>query len=214
MAVTRNAVGYVTLLAASVVLAGCSSSGTHTGQHSPTTPAPTASASSAPPAAPMSPDPSPSVPASAGAQGLPSCGTGQLTITVGGGSGGAAGSTITAVNFTNHSSTSCVLNGFPGVSFVTGPTGHQVGPAARRTGAAAPITLKPGGLAHAALRIVSYQNYDAGTCRPTPTAGFRIYPPNQTEAAFVSYRRTACANTDPADGLLEVQAAKSGPPSD
>jgi hypothetical protein len=112
------------------------------------------------------------------------------------GGGGAAGHTGVRIEFTNTSSQSCSMHGFPGVSFVGDNNGTQIGaPAQRESGAPeATVDLAPGRTAYAALLIANAQNYDAATCQPTPVDGFRVYPPNSTTALFVRDARwTGCA---------------------
>jgi hypothetical protein len=114
------------------------------------------------------------------------------------GGGGAAGHTDVRIEFTNTSSQSCSMHGFPGVSFVGDNNGTQIGaPAQRESGAPeSTVDLAPGGTAYAALLIANAQNYDAATCQPTPVDGFRVYPPNSTTALFVRDARwTGCAAT-------------------
>ena len=116
-------------------------------------PAPVSSAvPSAPPStgatAPQTPPSSPSVPA---------CSTADLSGTVNTSQGGAAaGSTYYPLNLTNTSKTSCYLFGYPGVSFVTGPSGSQIGEPASRNPAVAPrtVVLNPGGTAHVTVQVV------------------------------------------------------------
>lgn len=139
------------------------------------------------------------------------CTTTELLITLGGG-GGAAGSRLTAVNFLNRSQVPCVLQGFPGVSFVSGPTQRQVGRAAERSGSATPVVVQPHERAHATLRIVSYQVFDPGLCQPAATSGFLIYPPDQHDPVLVNAPGMACASTQPRAGQLQVESVQEGPP--
>jgi hypothetical protein len=101
--------------------------------------------------------------------------------------------------FTNKTATSCVMAGFPGVSVVSAVNqGQQVGAAADRQGPTGPqVTLAPSQSAAAPLSWV-----DGGTLcdQPVPVAGFRVYPPNETESMFVALDQskgqfTACTNT-------------------
>lgn len=117
---------------------------------------------------------------------------------------GAAGSVYYTLRFTNHGTTSCVLQGWPGVSFVSSPTGPQVGAPARRIPGSSPaLTLAPGSSAGAALQITEPTNYGTG-CRVTAVSGLRVYPPNQTVSLYVAHSDHACANT--ADVTLHVGA--------
>ncbi len=62
---------------------------------------------------------------------------------------GAMGSWYTPLVFTNTGSTTCTLDGHPGVSFVDA-TGTQIGPSAERTDATTPtVAFAPGEQANA-----------------------------------------------------------------
>lgn len=117
---------------------------------------------------------------------------------------GAAGSIYYTLRFTNQGSTSCVLQGWPGVSFVSSSTGPQVGAAATRIPGSDPaLTLAPGASAGAALQITEAGNYGT-SCRATAVSGLRVYPPNQTASLYVAHSDHACANTT--DVTLHVGA--------
>jgi hypothetical protein len=95
------------------------------------------------------------------------------------------------------------MQGYPGVSFVTGSAGQQLGaPARRETGPAPIVTLNPGQSATATLGIVEAGNYGA-SCEITSVVGLRVYPPNNTAAMYVPHADQGCANT--ADVTLNVQ---------
>ncbi|MGH3840316.1 MAG: DUF4232 domain-containing protein [Pseudonocardiaceae bacterium] len=99
-----------------------------------------------------------------------------------------------ALVFTNKGSRSCELQGFPGVSYVTGDDGHQVGPAAERSGDRGELVhIVPGATAAAQLQLVNVGNYDAAVCNPMPVRGLRVYPPGETAAIFVPLGGTGCA---------------------
>lgn len=164
--------------------------------------------------APTTASPSPVVGAAAGSDAgttgatlvPPNCPTGQLTLRLGDG-GGAAGSLVRPLVFTNAGSSTCRLRGFPGVSFVAGDDGHQVGPAAVEDGPrAGQVDLAPGQSAHVEMRIANHLNYDDATCAPTAVRGFRVYPPGDTAAAYVPAPDTACANV----ALLHVETMEPG----
>lgn len=139
------------------------------------------------------------------------CATGDLSAQVTTGSG-AAGNIIKEVVFTNTGSTSCTLYGYPGVSYVTGASGHQVGAAAVRTTAGVterPVLLPAGAEAVAKLQEADRAGgFDPSTCNLTSYAGFRIYPPGQRGALFVSQPGQACANTG--DKTLHVEPVTPG----
>ncbi|MBC2639144.1 MULTISPECIES: DUF4232 domain-containing protein [unclassified Rhodococcus (in: high G+C Gram-positive bacteria)] len=123
------------------------------------------------------------------------CLIGELQVTLGE-SSGAAGSQEIPIVFTNTGSRTCVLHGYPGVSYLAAPDGPQVGAAAARDGGAEnPVTVAPGARATAAVRATVVQNYPAETCGPTAVAGFRVYPPNDTGSVFLPYPTTGCAQT-------------------
>jgi hypothetical protein len=154
---------------------------------SPTTSAPASPATSATSAAPS---------ASSGPAGT-RCAIGSLKITYANDQGGGgAGSVQGALSFRNTGSTACTLAGFPGVSFVSGAKGTQVGQAATRTdGAVKTRTLAPGKSVKAALRRTQPGNYGED-CGQTRVDGFRVYPPDATESAFVAFRTTGCRSAD------------------
>ncbi|QYB05771.1 DUF4232 domain-containing protein [Rhodococcus sp. USK10] len=123
------------------------------------------------------------------------CPIGELQVTLGEPSG-AAGSQEIPLVFTNTGTRDCILHGYPGVSYVAAPDGPQVGAAAERDGGTeTPVTVAPGARATAAVRATVVQNYPADTCGPTPVAGFRVYPPNDTGSVFLPYPTTGCSQS-------------------
>jgi hypothetical protein len=105
---------------------------------------------------------------------------------------GAAGSVYRTLVLTNASDQECVVDGYPGVSFVDA-SGTQVGAAADRDGSASvPVTLAPGGSVTTTLRQTNAQNYGAG-CGITPAAGLRIYPPGATDSLVLPQEIPACS---------------------
>ncbi|ORL10428.1 DUF4232 domain-containing protein [Prescottella equi] len=135
------------------------------------------------------------------------CAVSELRLALGQGQG-AAGSTELPLVFTNVGGRTCALDGFPGVSYVQGGAdGAQVGAAATRSGeSAGAVTLAPDATATAMVRAVEVQNYPADTCAPTPVAGLRVYPPNDTGSIFVPYATTGCSKTGDGLNQLSVQA--------
>jgi len=131
------------------------------------------------------------------------CTVGDLRIRFANDRGGAgAGNVEGALTFTNAGSTACTLSGFPGVSFVGGGDGTQVGAAATRTDdAVRSRTLAPGKAVTAALRRTQPGNY-GDDCHRTLVDGFRVYPPDSTDSAFVAFKTTGCKST--AALLLQV----------
>ena len=175
-----------------------------------------ASGSSASPASPAesphavaSPTPSGAGSTSGGAAGLAGCATGDLKVTTGNPEG-AAGSTYLSIRFTNTSSASCTLYGYPGVSLAAGSPTAQVGAAADRqvTAPASVVTLEPGQTGSALLRIVQALNYPTATCSPTATAYLRIYPPNETQSVLLPFKAMGC--TSDSVKLLTIAAVRIG----
>ena len=135
------------------------------------------------------------------------CAVSSLAGRIEAGSGGAAGSVIVHLVLENTGSTTCTVQGWPGVSFVGGGTGKQIGAAATQEKSAPhpTVTLAPGKTAVAPLKIVRAENYSAGDCSPETPDGFRVYPPGSKQSLFVKdtdYQ--ACASADAS--LLSVQA--------
>lgn len=192
--VTRHALGMTLMLGTALLAAACSSS-TTTGTSADSTPSSTPAASSAPAATPGSsqPTPQPSTTASAGVAGCASPGLKVKVDTAQGGA--AAGSTYVPIDFTNTTSSACTMFGFPGVSFVSGVPGSQIGrPASRnRAASATTVTLAPGGVAHATLQVAEAGNYDPSVCKPVTAHWLRVYPPNQFGAIYTKYTAQVCS---------------------
>jgi hypothetical protein len=89
--------------------------------------------------------------------------------------GGAAGSAYYRIEFTNLSTTTCSLSGFPKVSAVD-LKGRRIGAfaGAEPGKKAVQVTLAPGQVASAQLRIVDALNFPADKCKATTAAGLRI----------------------------------------
>jgi hypothetical protein len=138
------------------------------------------------------------------------CKVADLTLSLGGGDS-AAGTTYRSLRFTNSGNRTCTIQGFPGVSYVTGDEGRQVGPSAKRDGSkGAPITLRPGDVAHSDIGFVQVRNYDPAVCKPTEVRGLRIYPPHEYDSMFVPNPGTGCAGTPPGNQLV-VKTMEPGP---
>ncbi len=194
---TRNPLGpwaksaplAATLLAGGVLAAGCSSS------------SPAASGSSATPAASSSTTAPASSPTSAAAAGSPGSGTSSgtaactsahLQASIGGGAGAGMSQDHTGLQLRNTGPAACTLDGYPGVSWVAGAEGQQVGAAATRQAdnsgsAEKTVTLTPGAVASAPLDIVEGDGgLPASQCKPVPVRGLRVYPPGERAALFIS----------------------------
>ncbi|MFI5593909.1 DUF4232 domain-containing protein [Amycolatopsis sp. NPDC051758] len=118
----------------------------------------------------------------------------------------AAGSVYRMLMITNIRAEPCTIQGFPGVSYVVGDDGHQVGEAAYRQGTKGDVVrLNTGQTAGADIQFVNVHNYDAAACRPTPVRGLRIYLPQETASNFVPMDGTGCASTDIPGNQLSVR---------
>ena len=189
-------------------MTGCQSAGQGAADN-PEVPSIETSTATQPPTSSLPPAP---VPPASNAAGTPApepnatasgeCKVADLTLSLGGGDT-AAGTTYRSLRFTNSGARTCTIQGFPGVSYVTGNDGRQVGPAAKRDGSkGAPITLKPGEVAHADIGFVQVRTYDPAVCQPTEVRGLRIYPPHEYDSMFVENAGTGCAGTPPGNQLV------------
>jgi hypothetical protein len=148
-------------------------------------------------------------PPTAAAAGDSECKVADLSLKFGGGDA-AAGTTYRALVFTNKGTRTCTMQGFPGVSFVAGDDGHQVGPAAFRDGTKGPaVTLAPGASSFVDIGFVQVGNYDANVCKPTEVRGLRVYPPHDYDSMFLANPGTGCAGTPPGNQLT-VDTVKAG----
>ncbi len=177
-------------LAAAVCLlaAGCGSSSSTAGSRSTVTV--TATPTTSPATSSPAPVPTSSAPAAPG-----QCATASLKVAVGSGSG-TAGSVDYPLNFTNTSSATCTLYGYPGVSFVTS-SGTQIGaPASKnRTTKKATVTVAPGAVAHATLQIAEAGNYPASRCgHIVNVSSLKVFPPNQYTAVIIPITTQACSS--------------------
>jgi len=196
----RRGIAVSSLVAAAALAAGCGSSG---GQ----------SASSAPPSSAPATSQSPSVtvssPAAGGsaaaapngkstsASGLAACDTANLSVSLKTNTGGgAAGSTYIPIEFTNTSGAACALYGYPGVSFVTGQNGSQIGAPAKRSRsfASVTVTVASHATAHAWLQVAEAGNYPASSCHAVSAHFLKVYPPGNTAPAYVSYSDQTCSS--------------------
>ena len=108
---------------------------------------------------------------------------------------GAAGSVYQVLDFTNISNVTCTLYGYPGVSLAGGQPVAQVGLAASEDPKTPRklVTLAPGQVANALLRIVDALNFPASKCGPVKTQWIQVYPPNQTTPIYLAYKTTGCS---------------------
>jgi hypothetical protein len=121
---------------------------------------------------------------------------------------GTAGTIYQVIILTNTSNATCTLYGYPGVSFVTGVGGSQVGkPAAKNPAVAkALVTLAPGARANMLLAV-----HDAGAianCQITTVDWLRIYAPGDYGSIYVQYNTQACAHAS--QPIMSVTAVRAG----
>jgi hypothetical protein len=202
----RLTIALLTAAPLAVLLAGCSSGGGgSTAAPTPSAPPATTAAPEATASAGDAPTTAPATADGGGTAASSRCHTSDLKVTVAADEGGgAAGTSYEALVFTNASKRTCTLYGYPGVSYVAGDQGTQINdPFQRQTATKKPtVSLKPGAAAHASIGIPNYQNYPAATCKPTAVRGFRVYPPDETAAVFVSQSMKACSVKGNGIGLV------------
>jgi hypothetical protein len=123
---------------------------------------------------------------------------------------GAAGTLYTDVVLTNTSATSCTLYGYPGVSFVTGPGGSQIGAPANRNPVSPTtlVTLAPGGQANMLIALTDVGVYPASQCQPTTVSWLRVFPPDDYDSLYVQYATQTCALTNKV--VMTVTAVRAG----
>ncbi len=202
-ATSRRMLAGAALTCAAALAAGCGSSGSPAA-------APTKTITvSATPAAPASTAATGTASPTAGA--APPCPTRSLGLKLGLAQG-AAGSTYQVIDFTNISSTTCTLYGYPGVSLAGGKPVTQIGLAAAESHATARklITLAPAAVANAVLQIAHAVNFPAAKCHPANADYLQIYPPNQTTPAYLHYSAQTCAKPVRVLTISVVQAGPGG----
>jgi len=183
---TRPAIAAAALASVAVLAAAC-------GRSAPSaTPTKTVTVTASPQAPASSPGTATGTPAAPG--GPAPCPTSSLGLKPGV-SQGAAGSVYQVLDFTNISNATCTLYGYPGVSLAGGQPVTQVGLAAGEdpTTPRKLVTLAPGQVANALLRIVDALNFPASRCGPAKTQWLQVYPPNQTTPIYLAYKTTACS---------------------
>ncbi|MEU9304849.1 DUF4232 domain-containing protein [Streptomyces sp. NPDC048269] len=130
----------------------------------------------------------------------PTCHVADLHLAIGE-PDGAAGSLYYPIQFTNTSTHTCALRGFPGVSVVD-VKHRQIGTSATRTGEpVGTVSVQPGKSVTATLRTNS-PGVAAG-CRPTSTY-VNVFPPNSYQAVQIPYHLRVCGAFE----ISPVQAAE------
>jgi Domain of unknown function (DUF4232) len=185
--------GALGMLSASVLLAGCGGAPIPTSPSESAAPASAASASSAPASPASAPTTVATTPELAGG----ACRTSQLAVARVDQGGSGMMKSDNSLRFTNVSSTSCTLHGFPTVTAVGDNGLTLTQPAATDGHVTSPVTLPPRGTAVAPMLITQTAAYDPGQCTPVPAKGLRIYPPGQNIALFLAEDLTVCAQGGP-----------------
>jgi Protein of unknown function (DUF4232) len=208
----RRGLAAVGLAAAAATAAGCGSSGGTTASQSPPPSSAASSGGGASSAAPGSSTPA-TAPSSrsSGASGPALCNTSALSVGLASDQGGgAAGSTYVPINFTNTSGAACTMYGYPGVSFVTGPAGSQIGAPAKRAPnvPSVSVTVPAHATAHAWLQVVQAGNYPAATCHPVTAHWLKVYPPGNTAASYIGHSFPACSSAKVT--ILSVMPVRTG----
>ena len=156
-----------------------------------------AASSSGSPKMSSSPSSAPSATQSKGASAASNqCPASALHVTVNRAQGGgAAGTDYVALDFTNVSAHTCVLFGFPGVSWVTGHPGSQLGDAASRVTSYSSVNvpLAHAAVAHAWLGIADAGNFPPATCHQVTAHWLRVYPPDQYSSLYVPFSAQVCS---------------------
>jgi hypothetical protein len=92
----------------------------------------------------------------------------------------------------------CTLYGYPGISFVAGIGGKQIGAAAGRSPASKRlVVLAPGGKAHALLDLLDVLNFPPSVCAASSAHWLKVYPPNQFSAGYVRWTAKVCSQPKP-----------------
>jgi uncharacterized protein DUF4232 len=119
---------------------------------------------------------------------------------------GAAGTIYQVIALTNTSNATCTLYGYPGVSFVTGAGGAQVGLPASKDPVVAKtlVTLAPG--AQAAFLLGVHEAGAYPTCKIINVGWLRIYPPGDYGSINLQEKNQACANLS----IMTVSPVRAG----
>jgi len=139
---------------------------------------------------------------------IPQCRASQLGVWVATARGsGTAGSVYYPLEFTNLSTSTCYMFGYPGVSATTS-TGTQLGAAAGRDSSVKPsiVNIGPGATAHSELQYVTAQV--TPSCKPQPGYQLKVYPPDQKYSTTAAYDFPSCSTSSPV--YLNVQVLQRG----
>ncbi|HWC84375.1 MAG TPA: DUF4232 domain-containing protein [Pseudonocardiaceae bacterium] len=144
----------------------------------------------------------------AGVGPLAVCAAGDLTLSFGT-LQNAVGYGYQEIVFTNTGPHSCVMAGFPTVSYAV-DNGSQVGTTATKDGAeGGAVVLHHGGVAAAMVVIADPGMFPTDLCQPTAVDGLRVIPPGAVAAMYLARPGLACGITPPSP-QLRVQTVRSG----
>lgn len=117
--------------------------------------------------------------------------------------------TYQVIVFTNRGSSTCFIEGAPGVNLAGGTQDAAIGlPATQASIATAKrIAVLPGAAANALLTIHQASGYSSTACGPVPAQGLLVYLPNVVNPAKVAYRTTACSR---AVQMMQVSVVTRG----
>jgi hypothetical protein len=120
---------------------------------------------------------------------------------------GYAGGFDVTIGFTNTSTATCTLYGYPGVSLVSA-SHTQIGLPATRLGTVPVklVTLASGATASALVQIADAVNFPSPACGSVKAAYLRIFPPNQTAPVYLANTSRTCAKPVPTLTVTAVQA--------
>ena len=167
----------VCVFAASVTVAGCSSSSSSAVPAATSSASPGSTAQAGATAATQSSSPQ--------AQAAGTCQPADLSLALGAKSGVTSQQTL-AVDLTNKGSSACTMEGFPGVNLVGAANGKQdyAWPLLRSSASYSKVTLQPGGTAHFDL---TYLPGVSGDGTNITVAKIVITPPNDYTQAEVTW---------------------------
>ncbi|EME60011.1 DUF4232 domain-containing protein [Amycolatopsis decaplanina] len=194
--------GLIAGTAGLLLLSACGSETAPVAQNTSASPSSSApDTSAAPSASSSSPAPQPAQSPAQAPKNDGLCKAGDVKLSIEDGDA-AAGTVYRKLVITNTSGHVCTIQGFPGISYVTGADGHQVGEAAYRDGAkGGPVQLNNGESAIADVGFVNVRNYDEAACKPTETRGLRVYLPQETASNFVPMQGLGCTGKIPGNQL-------------
>ena len=119
-----------------------------------------------------------------------------------------SGGTTYTLEFTNVSSRTCSLYGYPEVTaYASAPVGSA---AVDDTSVRAqPVTLEPGATAHSVLQVTGTGRFQPDACARVTAPELRVMLPDQARPSFVPIDLTACSRRGPV--FMSVQPIQPRP---